>query len=171
MHTLDDDPKAIRADYKAHGYRSLLSEEFFVHDSGSVPSIRSAPPVRRVTTIDVSDRIKRERRNKKAIRDVDLDCDEPEHRLYAVMRGRQAMGWVGSVPFGNASWIADLYVLPEFRGKGYGSALMSEVTLDDRRLGVYSSVLLASAAGARLYPHIGYRHIGTLQLFCPKRAA
>jgi predicted N-acetyltransferase YhbS len=171
MHTLDVDPKSIRDDYKANGYRVLLSEEFFVHDSNSLPTTESGIAVHRVTTMAQSDAIKSERRNKKAIRDVDLCATTTKHRLYAVIEGGRARGWVGSVPFGKASWIADLYVLPEYRGQGLGSALMAEVTRDDKLHGVASSVLLASAAGARLYPHVGYRHIGTLQLFCPTRTA
>lgn len=168
LHTLDADPKEIRASYNELGYRTLLSEEFFVHDSDNVPEFTCEPAVTKVQSPEDSDKIKRERRNKKAIRDVDLGAANPEHRLYAVIDGPHARGWVGSVPFGDASWIADLFVLPKFRGRGFGSALMCEVTRDDRRNGIHASVLLASSAGARLYPHIGYRHIGTLQLFCPR---
>lgn len=170
MHDLDTDPSAIRAHYKANGYRVLLSEEFFVHDSDEIPELTCYPQVARVSTIDQSDLIRKQRRNKKAVRDIDLESETPEHRLYAVLDDKQAYGWVGSVPFGESSWIADLCVLPRFRGRGYGSALMCEATRDDRRHGVRDSVLLASSAGARLYPHIGYTHIGTLQLFCPKRS-
>ena len=104
-----------------------------------------------------------------AIRDEDLGIDDAPHRLYAVMDGIRACGWVGSVKCGHHTWIADLFVLPEYRGRGFGRALLAEVTREDRRLGYSASVLLASAAGARLYPHIGYDQIGTLQLFCKKR--
>ena len=166
--TLDVDPIGIKEAYKSHGYRNLLSEGFFVHDSSRLPDFSTPPIVKRVCTLEESKLISRERRNRKAIRDVDLDAESPDHRLYAIFEGKKALGWVGSVPIGKASWIADLYVLPEYRGRGFGSALMSEVTREDRRNGVKTSVLLASAAGARLYPHLGYRQIGTLQLFCPK---
>src|SRR5688572_14419720 len=156
LHDLETDPNDIRDQYKQNGYRVLLSEEFFVHDSDDVPCFAAEQRITRVTTICDSDKIKSERRNKKAIRDIDLTAEHPEHRLYAVIDGQKACGWVGSVPFGDVSWIADLYVLPKFRGRGYGSSLMCEVTRDDRRNGIRASVLLASSAGARLYPHIGY---------------
>jgi ribosomal protein S18 acetylase RimI-like enzyme len=166
---LDQTAKDVRSEYNALEYRTLLSEELFVHDTYDIPGYQGSPKVKRVTTMADSDKIKTVRRNRKAIRDVDLDAALPEHYLYAVFDGHRACGWVGSVPFGDSSWIADLYVLPEYRGKGYGRALMSAVTKEDKERGVKRSVLLASAAGARLYPHIGYKHIGTLQLFCPKR--
>jgi GNAT superfamily N-acetyltransferase len=169
LHDSDADPQLIKDDYKANGYRLLLSEGFFVHDDKAVPVVECVPPAKRVRSMEESNLIKKERRNKKAVRDVDLAAVHPEHRLYAVMDDDQAYGWVGSVPFGESSWIADLYVLERFRGRGFGAALMSAVTRQDRQNGVVNSVLLASSAGARLYPHIGYKQIGTLQLFCPKR--
>lgn len=58
MHTLEESPQEIRAAYKALGYRSMLSEEFFVHDMADIPQWDCKPPVRRVVTIEDSDRIK-----------------------------------------------------------------------------------------------------------------
>jgi GNAT superfamily N-acetyltransferase len=164
-----DDSSIVKENYKANGYRYLLSEGMFAHDEIDVSEYACDPPVIRVLSSEDADKIRRERRNKRAIREVDLLSHNPQHRLYAVIDGEKALGWVSSVPFGEISWIADLYVLDEFRGRGYGRALMSAVTMDDRRHGVNASVLLASAAGARLYPHIGYKKMGSLQLFCPKR--
>jgi hypothetical protein len=170
MHSgTDGDLEATKEQYKAKGYRYLLSEAMFWHESNEVPHYSCDPPVRRVLSITDSQAISKQRRNKKAIRDADLLSDSPQHRLYAVIDGADAFGWVGSVPFETTSWIADLYVLEKHRGKGYGRALMSAVTSEDRRNGIHTSVLLASAAGARLYPHNGYTQIGTLQLFCPKK--
>lgn len=169
MHGLEDSPRDIRDAYKALGYRSMLSEEFFVHDMENIPEIASKPQVRRVVSIDDSDMIKVHRRNHKAIRDCDLNTEHPEHRLYAVIEGNRAYGWVGSVPFGAEAWVADLFVVNEQRRKGYGRALMSAMMLAEREKGIRRCVLLASKEGALLYPQLGYRHIGTLQLFCPKR--
>ena len=169
LHTLDYSQQSIRQEYKQLGYRALAAEEFFVHSGIDIPEYKSSPKVRRVTTQADSDKIKRVRRNRKAIRDEDLENDDAPHRLYAVIDGIGPCGWVGSVKCGDQTWIADLFVLPEYRGRGYGRALMSTVTKEDRRLGYSTSVLLASTAGARLYPHIGYEHIGTLQLLCKKR--
>jgi hypothetical protein len=40
---------------------------------------------------------------------------------------------------------------------------------DDLKHGVNNSVLLASGAGSRLYPHVGYERIGSLLLFVADR--
>jgi len=170
MHTLEESPTDIRAAYSALGYRTMFSEEFFTHDMRTIPKFDCKPPVKRVEFIEDSDKIKKHRRNRKPIRDVDLGVEDPEHRLYSVIEGNRAYGWVGSVPFGIDTWIADLFVREEYRGRGYGRALMSRVMQEDKNLGIERSVLLASGAGARLYPHLGYEHIGTLQLFCLKRS-
>jgi GNAT superfamily N-acetyltransferase len=77
-------------------------------------------------------------------------------------------GWVSSIPVGDKAWVSDLYVHEAFRGMGYGRALMSALLREDKEHRVRESVLLASVAGARLYPHLGYQRIGTLQIFCPR---
>ena len=41
--------------------------------------------------------------------------------------------------------------------------------LDDREAGSQANVLLASHAGAKLYPMVGYEQIGELMLFVPRR--
>jgi len=169
LHTLEESPGDVRTAYKSLGYRTLLSEEFFVHDMANIREFDCNPSPRRIATIEDSDTIRMHRKNRKAIRDCDLNANEPEHRLFAVIDGNRAFGWVGSVPFGDDTWIADLFVREEYRGLGYGRSLMSAVMRSDKNLGIKRSVLLASGAGARLYPHLGFEHIGTLQLFCPKR--
>lgn len=168
IHRLDESQDEIRAAYKGLGYRSMLSEGVFVHDLQEIPKYTSQPEVRQVVTIEDSDRIKRVRR-RAAIRESDVISEKPEHRLYAIIDSGEACGWVGTVPFGDQTWVADLFVLEEYRGRGYGRSLMSAVMSADKREGIKRSVLLASSAGARLYPHLGYRRIGTLQLFCPAK--
>jgi GNAT superfamily N-acetyltransferase len=170
MHTLDESANEIRSAYKSLGYRPMLSEEFFVHDMKNIPELDSKPAISRVVSLEDSDKIKRNRRNRKPIRDADLTAENPEHRLHAVIERNRAYGWVGSVPFGKDTWISDLFVREEYRGKGFGRALMSKVMQEDKKFGIERSVLLASGAGARLYPHMGYEHIGSLQLFCPKKS-
>lgn len=76
-----------------------------------------------------------------------------------------------SVRIGNAAWVADLNVLPASRRRGYGGALMRTLLADDARLGVRTRVLLASGAGAKLYPLLGHERIGPLQLFSPRSSA
>lgn len=169
IHRLDESQDEIRESYKALGYRSMLSEGMFVHDLLDIPKYTSQPEVRQVVTIEDSEKIKKVRRNRAAIRDSDLTSENPEHRLYAIVDRTRAYGWVGSIPFCDQTWVADLFVRQGYRGRGYGRSLMSAVMAADKAEGINRSVLLASSAGARLYPHLGYRQIGTLQLFCPAK--
>ncbi|MCW5935809.1 MAG: GNAT family N-acetyltransferase [Fimbriimonadaceae bacterium] len=147
--------------YKALGYRFLGTEGLFVHDLKNVPDLASDPPVRAYP-----EELART-----------LRCQGKPGlpwvtgaRHYAVVEGGEVLGRVRSVPVDHDSWVSDLVVVAERRGQGYGRALMSAMMQDDVRHGVQTSVLLASADGARLYPHLGYRCIGTLQLFGPVSA-
>jgi GNAT superfamily N-acetyltransferase len=169
LHSPEEPFAEIRAAYRDLGYRALATEWMFVHDLADVPAHASTPEARRVLTADDAERIRRARRGRRAIRRQDLTAEPAAQRLYATMDSREVFGWVSSVPVGRHAWVADLMVRAEHRGKGLGRALMSALLLDDRAHGVESSVLLASSDGARLYPHLGYRQIGVLQMFAPRR--
>ncbi len=149
----------IRAAYKQLGYRALGTEWMFTHDLLNVPVFDSEPPVRRVEDEAMWLSIRQQASQPRPFR--------PETRGYCIWDGDRDYGWVHSVPLDNDAWVSDLYVYADSRGQGYGRALMSRLLQDDRAVGVGASVLLASTAGARLYPHMGYRQIGELQLFCP----
>jgi len=56
-----------------------------------------------------------------------------------------------------------------YRRQGIGAALMNAMLRDDKEHGSQASVLLASHAGAMLYPQLGYEKIGELLLFVPQR--
>ncbi|MBX3119571.1 MAG: GNAT family N-acetyltransferase [Fimbriimonadaceae bacterium] len=158
----------IRDAFRGFGYRKLATEWMFVHSLDDIPVVESVPPIRRVTEMSELLSIKRAMR-RWPMRLEDLPIDDAPQRLYAAIEGSSAYGWVSSVPVGKQSWVSNLFVTPEQRGKGLGRALMSHLLLEDRRYGIEQSVLMASAAGARLYPHLGYREIGTLQVFCPAK--
>ena len=168
LHELDVPTRGIRDAYKALGYRALATEWMFAHDLAAIPALRSEPPVRRVRSGDDAERLRALTRRRQ-IRPEDLTADPTPQRLYAAMDARDVYGWVSSVPVGKHAWVANLYVPAEHRGKRFGRALMSALLADDRAHGVEASVLLASSDGARLYPHLGYRQLGVLQIFCPVR--
>ncbi|MES1147477.1 MAG: GNAT family N-acetyltransferase, partial [bacterium] len=92
-------------------------------------------------------------------------------RQYFVTHPTRAVGFVRSVPFQQDSWVSDLFVVQSYRGQGYGRALMARLLRDDKKAGLRNSILLASRAGARLYPHVGYQLMGELQIFCPVKGA
>jgi predicted N-acetyltransferase YhbS len=90
-------------------------------------------------------------------------------RQYVALDDREPVGWVASVRFKDAGWVSDLHVQETHRRRGIGRALMNRLLLDDRAAGLEASVLLATNAGAMLYPLVGYRQIGELLIYCPKR--
>jgi Acetyltransferase (GNAT) domain len=159
IHSPDCDFASIRSGYKALGYRALSTEWLFVHSLNKIPSFKSDPPPKEIKTSKTLDSIPQ--RAKQIRRMI------PNTRLFGVWSEQQDLGWVRSIPVGDASWVSDLFVYASHRGLGYGRALMSKLLKSDRMHGITQSVLLASSDGARLYPHLGYQQIGVLQMFCP----
>ena len=159
IHAPDEDFQGIRKQFKELGYRSMSTEWLFAHALANIPIHDSTPPVRPVPDVETLDQINRVTSRPKILR--------PNTRFFSVWDETKEVGWVTSIPFKDSAWVHDLYVQSEFRGKGYGRALMSKLLMSDRENGVKQSVLLASSAGARLYPYIGYQQIGVLQMFCP----
>jgi len=159
VHPVEADFEARRRAFKDLGYRAMSRESLFVHDLAAVPEYRSDPDPKpvpdEVTLAGIPQRAGQPRKLQSGT------------RMYCVWDDTGDKGWVTSVPVGPDAWAADLYVHRPFRGQGYGRALMSRLLLDDKAIGVRNTVLLASSDGARLYPHLGFREIGILQLFCP----
>ncbi|HEX4124544.1 MAG TPA: GNAT family N-acetyltransferase [Tepidisphaeraceae bacterium] len=79
------------------------------------------------------------------------------------------MGWVTSIAVGASGWVDAMRVLPSHRRRGIGKSLLAHMLRDAKKRGMKRSFLLASHAGALLYPHVGYEMIGELFLFTPKR--
>ncbi len=159
IHALEADFQSIRLKYKALGYRALATEWLFVHDLQKIPNFKSAPPVVEIRDSEILNSIQQRAKQKRRVVN--------DSRLFGVWDENQDIGWVRSIPVGKASWVSDLVVCESHRGKGYGRALMSKLLQSDRKHGLEQSVLLASSDGARLYPHLGYKKIGVLQMFCP----
>ncbi len=90
-------------------------------------------------------------------------------RVYAAMSGDKPVGWVRSIRAGRRTWCGSMGVLPSFRRRGIAKAMMSRMLMEDRATGSTAAVLLASHAGALLYPMLGYTRLGTLRLFIPPR--
>lgn len=145
--------------YKAAGYRAMKTEWVFVHHLDQVPKFACRPSVRMVTTKEEFARVPW----------------KPGHawpwfghgRQYVVHHPDRPVGVVRSVPVGPDAWVSDLYVVEAFRRHGFGRALMARLLADDKAHGVRRSVLVASKAGAMLYPILGYELVGVLQVFCP----
>jgi predicted GNAT family acetyltransferase len=91
-----------------------------------------------------------------------------QKRQFCAELDGEIVGWVHSIQLRpNIASCFNMYVKPEFRRRGIAKALLSRMLADDREHGALHNVLLASHAGAKLYPAVGYEQIGTLHLFCP----
>jgi GNAT superfamily N-acetyltransferase len=152
---------ALRAEYKALGYRAVSTEWMFVHHLRELPTLVSDPPARRVGSESEWASIPQMASQPRKL--------VPGRRLYGVWDAHRDYGWCESMPVGDAAWVHALHVHRDFRRRGYGGALMSALLQDDKCNGISTSVLLASSDGARLYPRLGYERIGVLQMFCPAR--
>ena len=63
----------------------------------------------------------------------------------------------------------DVRTIPAYRQRGIATALLRYVLAEDARLGAEHAVLLASQAGAQLYPQLGYQQRALLQVYNPAR--
>jgi GNAT superfamily N-acetyltransferase len=55
--------------------------------------------------------------------------------------------------------------LPEARGRGLATALMSHALLEARERGCTTTSLQSSARGRPVYARLGYREIGVVQMW------
>jgi GNAT superfamily N-acetyltransferase len=157
---------AMEAAYKDAGYRLMRTEPFFVRDLGKpVPPVRRET-VRRVTTADDFETVTRANR-RRLIDGQEIEREAPTMRLFAAFEGVAPVGWVASLDsMHDSTWVSSLLVREDFRRKGIASDLMHCMLADDAMRGRLFSVLLASHAGAQLYPRLGYEQVGLLEMFC-----
>lgn len=165
--SLDEPMESLRDEYKSIGYRLGGTEPFFEHDLKRIPNVKSPATIERVRTRAESELLGKAMRSR-PIGQTYLD-DESTLRQYAAFVDGAIVGWVSSVGVGKRNWVSNLFVRPALRGKNIGKALMARLLRDDRAAGSRGSVLLASHAGAKLYPSVGYEQIGELLLLTPKR--
>ncbi len=165
-----DHPRAIRDEYRRLGYRLLRSEPFMVCPLRQAKRYECQTPIRRVETTEEALAAAQCGSGRRLILSEHIGVDDAPIRLYSAQCDGVSLAWARSIRHGPNAYVAGCYVKPEHRGKGIGRSLMSKLLEDDERLGVRTSVLLASSAGARLYPWLGYEQIGLLQLFTPIHA-
>lgn len=155
---LDADATRIKNAYKSGGYRALSSEGVFLHDlvdaAGPVPS----GLVREVTAENFEQINQAAGQKRKLVDGV---------RRFAIWDEERDYGWVSSLNVDGIGYVSDLYVYAELRGRGYGTELMRALVAAQKPEGVRFSVCIASSAGARIYPRIGFVEVGRLQIFCP----
>ncbi|MBA1140230.1 GNAT family N-acetyltransferase [Mesorhizobium neociceri] len=156
----------VRTAYKALGYRLLRTEGFFVQPLRQIPDPPAAVSVERVQTVERAAQLAKIIRRRPIA--ADLLGDGAPFRQYVALDGDAIVGRVRSIDAVGATWCSAMYVEPSHRRRGIGQALMSKMLQDDRACGSRCSVLMATHAGALLYPRMGYERIGTLLIFGPK---
>jgi len=163
-----DEPDApIRAAYKSIGYRLGGTESLMVHPLARIPKLPEPFPVERVMTQELADRLNKAA-GQRQIHPAHFAPDSPL-RQYAAIDAGNPVGWARSIAAGDSTWVQSMYVLPAYRRRGIGKSILANLLRDDRVHGSTASYLLASHAGALLYPHVGYEQIGQLLLFTPKK--
>lgn len=158
---------SLRKDFKALNYRLGTTEAVMVHDLKRIPRFDKPAEISRVTTEGMAERLNKAANSRQVL---------PEHlakdsklRQYVALVDDKPVGWVRSIDVGHATWCSNMYVDPGFRRRGIARAMMSQMLRDDRTGGSKLAVLTASHAGAKLYPVVGYKQIGTLMLYTPKK--
>ena len=159
--------RLARTAYKALGYRLLRTEGFFVQPLRRIPDPPAAVSIERVRTTERAAQLAKIIR-RQPIAD-DLLSDGAPVRQYVALDGDAIVGRVRSVDAAGATWCEAMFVEPSHRRRGIGQALLAKMLRDDRAHGSRCSVLMATHAGAMLYPRVGYEQIGTLLIFAPKK--
>jgi GNAT superfamily N-acetyltransferase len=164
----NDPDEPVRTAYKSLGYRLLATEPLFIHRLQRIPRLTSdGIEIDQVRTAELAACFGKASRSRPIPAEL-LGKDAP-FRQYVALSGDKIVGWVRSIHAGTCTWCSNMYVAPSHRRRGIGSALLARMLRDDRRLKFRQSVLLASHAGALLYPRLGYEQIGLLYMFAPRR--
>lgn len=158
---------SVRAGYKALNYRLNKTEPLMLHRLSRVAKWPVPIPIERVLSQELADRVGKAS-GRRQILPEDLQADAPL-RLYTALDGNQPAGWLKSITVGDHTWVSNVYVQPGYRRRGIGKSLLAKMLRDDRKHGSQASILLASHTGALLYESVGYKRLGTLLLFTPKR--
>src|SRR5688500_7939283 len=168
MRIANESDSEIRGGFRALGYRLMATEAFMAHPLIDIPDMESPIPIVRVETADQVAVLHRETRRRQILPEH-LESNSPPIRQYMAVHGERAIAWAASIVVGNVSWCSNVFVNPQYRRRGIAKALLSRLLMDDRNSGAVANVLLASHAGALLYPVVGYQTIGELLMYTPPR--
>jgi len=167
---MEENDSQIRAEFRALGYRLMVTEPFFVHRLLTVEPVEEPFQIVQVRTAAEANLLAKAAR-KRQILPKHLTADPPPIWEYMAMDGDKPVGWVGCVDVFETgfSWCTGMFVQAEYRRRGIARALMTRMLTDDRNADSKGNVLLASHTGAKLYPLLGYEQIGELLMFSPPR--
>jgi predicted N-acetyltransferase YhbS len=170
VHKMHEDREAIKSAFKGLGLRLRGTEPIFVCDlNRPLPKVSTPDGIslRRVMDPVDAEAIKVMTGGRQILPE-DLREDRARLRLFGAFSEGKPVGIVRSTHASDrTTWVSNMSVVPEFRRRGIGKALMAMMLHDDFRLGYWRSVLTASTLGASLYPSVGYEQVALLQLFMP----
>jgi len=167
IHACDEEERVIREEFKELGYRLNATEAFMVHDLKRIPRVTAPVEIVRVLDQDMARRLNKTA-GRRQVLDEHLTKDAPLRQYVACVDGEH-VGWVRSIHLDCGTWCSDMWVQPAFRRRGIARAMLCRMLRDDRAAGAERAVLTASHSGAKLYPLVGYKEIGTLMLYTPKK--
>lgn len=158
------DVNAVRTEYRALGYRALSSFGLWVHDLGAIPSpggvavrLASAGDLQAIGALA----------GRRQATPAYLKGDPPPIRLHIAEVDGDLVGYVKAIQTEAGGWASNLFVRPESRRRGVGSALMASLLRGHRDDGMPGSALLSNADGERVYAQVGYVRLATYLTFCP----
>jgi len=169
----DEDIAEAKAQYKALGFRLARSEPLFVCPLANPEPAVSRWHIRRVESLEEARAVCLQIFGKasRKVRPEDLETPTPAIRMYWVEVDGAVVAVARSLmPQPSATWMHDVETRPEFRRRGIATALLGHVLADDARHGTAYSVLLATQAGSKLYPQVGYHQRALLQIYSPAPA-
>lgn len=167
LESVGRDEAALRAAYRRLGYRLQVTEPVMVHSLEHIPCASSPATVRRVLDEPTAEKLARIARSRQIL-PQHLAPDAPLRQYVAELNGT-IVGWVRCVSCAHGNWVSNLFVVPAQRRRGIGRALLCRLLHDDRAHSAALSVLTASRVGTALYRDVGYRTVGTLFLYTPRR--
>lgn len=168
IRSIDQPDGELRRQYREAGYRLGTTEAMMVHDLRRVPRLTGPLPVRRVSDRAEADALAKAA-GQEQIPGSELESEHPRIRQYAAWDGNRPVGWAQSIVVEPWTWCANVFVMPRYRRRGIGRAMIAQLLRDDRAAASRGSVLLASHTGCLLYQAVGYRQIGELLLYTPVR--
>jgi GNAT superfamily N-acetyltransferase len=93
----------------------------------------------------------------------------PELFTYQARRNGRPVACSASVHHEGDCAVFFVATLPEARGHGLATALMTRIALDAREAGCETTSLQATRAGRPIYERLGYRDLGALQMWERRR--
>ncbi|MCY4483937.1 MAG: GNAT family N-acetyltransferase [Spirochaetaceae bacterium] len=169
IHPAGSSDQPLRDGFRALGYRLNTTEPLMMHPLRRIPRVAAPAEIGRVLTPEMADRLHQATHNRQ-IRPEDLHPGARQ-RQYVAFVDDTVVGWVGSIVVNGATWCQNMFVVEQYRRRGIARAMLCRMLRDDRAHGAEMAVLTASHTGARLYPLVGYRQIGLLLAYTPKRRA